>query len=91
MVTLNLLNSDTAHALVHQWKKLTIQGESERKSSGGPRPEIMARARLGSNFLSAISEAYSDGSLTYRDASRLIGYKKVSTLEAILDIRPVMS
>ncbi|MDK7215526.1 ImmA/IrrE family metallo-endopeptidase [Corynebacterium pyruviciproducens] len=91
MVTLNLLNSDTAHALVHQWKKLTIQGENERKSSGGPRPEIMARARLGSNFLSAISEAYSDGSLTYRDASRLIGYKKVSTLEAILDIRPVMS
>ncbi|MBI8989187.1 ImmA/IrrE family metallo-endopeptidase [Corynebacterium meridianum] len=89
MVTLNLLAPKAAGALIYQWKNL-VQPRIGEKPKGGPRPDVMARARLGSNFIAALSEAYGRGALTYRDAARLTGYRKVSTIETVLDFRPVM-
>lgn len=84
-----MLERAQARALIGEWNAIIHHNnDKDRKNTGGLPPHINARAKLGTNFLSAIAEAYESGAISYRDAARFTGYKKVDSLENALGLHP---
>ncbi|APT93019.1 hypothetical protein CPHO_09130 [Corynebacterium phocae] len=86
LAALGFLEADRARELVRRWNSVVKPKKADLKTSGGPRPAVMTRSRLGRNFVEALSEAYDEGTLSYADAVQFTGYKRVAVLEKVLNL-----